>query len=222
MRLLGGVRAGRGCRHARAIEPPRERARGQRVVQHPRAAVAGHAADAAGVVARDRGVAVRPQPEDPHDERVAGRRALDVERPDLAGPGAAFVVVAGHRKRLRLDRRARLDPQHGLAHGERLDACRGGEGDRRLLGRPRQRPGYRQQYHERCGRAHGVLQTGSRLPGPASGHPGRSWPDADGLLYCEGWKLSPVFAASALIEPRSRLAPPAQSSPERSALRLVS
>src|SRR5690606_26569365 len=87
-----------------AVEAPLVPPRGQRVVEHPRARVAGDGADAARVDGRDRVVAVQPQLQDLHDERVAGARALDMERAHLAGPASAGlrVVVAGTREGLGL------------------------------------------------------------------------------------------------------------------------
>ena len=57
---------------ARANSTPRRR----RIVQHPRAGVAGDGADSGWVHRGHRAIAIRPQLENAHDECVRGRRAL--------------------------------------------------------------------------------------------------------------------------------------------------
>ena len=126
--LARGVRQVEDADHALPIEPPGERPRRQRIVQHPRAIVGRDAADAARVVARDRRVAIGPEPHDLDDQRVARRGALDVERARLRRARRRLRSSRpGCEKVLRLDRGSRRDAQHRLAHGIRLHAGLGRE-----------------------------------------------------------------------------------------------
>ena len=105
-----------------AIDPPDESPFRQRLVEDACARVAGDRADPRAPQMGNRDVAIRRQLQDAHDERVARRRALDVEGPDLSRPGTRLlrvVVVARLRERLCVDDVAGLDAKHGLAHGKR-------------------------------------------------------------------------------------------------------
>ena len=141
--------------HACAIELPDEAARRQRLVQHPGAAVAGHAADAIGLTLETAMSRFGRQLDDADDERVARRRALDVEGPDLARPGPGdlrIVVVAGAREGFGLDGVARLHGEHRRPHRE------GGDAGGRLVLVRFGRDGARQREHshsDRC-EAHGA------------------------------------------------------------------
>jgi hypothetical protein len=83
-------------------------------------------------VTLDGDVAIRPEAQDPHDQRIAGRRTLDVEGTDFTRPRSRnfrIVVIAGCRKRSGLNRRTGLDSQDRFANGKRLHAGLGFEFD---------------------------------------------------------------------------------------------
>ena len=138
---------------ALAVEPPHVAAAREGVVQERGARVRNQRSEAT-ALGRDRGVAVRTHLQDLDHERVARLGAFDRDRPHLARPLAARLLVPLAPERLALQDVAGLHGQHRLAHGERRIAHARAQtvrlGARRP--RPKQDAGRERERRERAGR----------------------------------------------------------------------
>ncbi len=102
-------------RHVVAIQAPEVTALGYRLVEQPHPRVRGQAPE----VRIDAGggqIVIGPHPVHSDDQHVARRRALDVDRPYLAGKGAPLLRVVSAEVRLRDEHRAGFDAKHRFAH----------------------------------------------------------------------------------------------------------